>query len=53
MIANATKLCLLELCTWKTCVGMIAVLLITPLAVKLIEKMSDWWYWRKRERNDD
>ena len=53
MIANATKLCLLELYNWKTCVGMISVLLITPLAVKLIEKMSDWWYWWKRERNDD
>ena len=53
MIANVTKLCLLELFNWKTFVGMISVLLLAPAVIKLIEKMSDWWYWRKREHNDD
>ena len=53
MIANVTKLCLLELYTWKTCVGMIVVLLFAPAVVKLIEKISDWWYWWKGEHNDD
>jgi len=49
MVANVTKLYLLELYTWKTCVGMIAVLLLAPAVVKLVEKLSDWWYWRKRK----
>ena len=49
MIANATKLCLLELYDWKTFVGMIVVLLLAPAVIKPIEKMSDWWYWRKRK----
>ena len=52
MIANVTKLYLLELLelyTWKMCVGMIAVLLLAPAVIKLIEKISDWWYWRKRK----
>ena len=53
MIANVTKLYLLELHNWKTFIGMIVVLLLEPAVVKLIEKMSDWWYWRKREDNDD
>lgn len=48
MIANAVKICLLELYTWKTFVGFIAVLLLAPAVVKLVEKISDWWYWRKR-----
>ena len=50
MLANVTKLYLLELYTWKTCVGMIAVLLLAPAVVKLVEKISDWWYWRKRKQ---
>ena len=49
MIANAAKLCLLELYTWKTCVGFIVVLLLAPAVIKLVEKISDWWYWRKRK----
>lgn len=49
MIANVTKLYLLELYTWKTAIGMIAVVLLAPVVIKLIEKISDWWYWRKRK----
>ena len=50
MIANVTKLYLLELYTWKTLVGFMAVLLLTPVVVKLTEKIFDWWYWRKHDR---
>ena len=50
MIANATKFYLFELYTWKTLVGFIAVLLLTPVVVKLTEKIFDQWYWRKRDR---
>jgi len=49
MLANITDICLLELYTWKTFVGFVAVLVLAPVLIVIVEKITDWWYWRKNK----